>query len=77
MFSFQVSGGATRKCFRKRASVTAKSAKVRGSSMVFSRPSSMYLSSYVGQSSSMSGFISRSKHSSGVLPKSGLYRNKG
>ena len=38
MFSFQVSRGAFLKCLRKRASVTAKSAKVSGSSIVAGSP---------------------------------------
>ena len=43
MFSFQVSRGATRNCFRNLPSVMAKSAKVSGSSISFSAPFSWYL----------------------------------
>ncbi len=38
MESFQVSGGALRKCLRKRPSVMAKSAKVKGTSSAAGSP---------------------------------------
>ena len=42
MESFQVSGGALRKCLRKRPSVMAKSAKVMGRDISCSLPASSW-----------------------------------
>ena len=72
MESFQVSGGALRKCLRKRPSVMAKSAKVKGTSMEASSPFSLvYLMVQSIQSFSRSGLPSMEQQSSKVVPASG------
>ena len=78
MESFQVSGGALRKCLRKRPSVMAKSAKVMGRDSSCSLPaSSWYLMAQLIQSSSRLGLPSMEQHSAKVVPASGSKRNRG
>ena len=78
MVSFQVSGGALRKCLRKRPSIMAKSTKVKGTSISAGLPfSSVYLSVQLIQSRSMSGLPSIEQHSSRLAPASGSKRNSG